>query len=84
MVDTAILVVLATGCRPKEGAFVVYCRSIQPNNYIVFRKQHKFMATMPATETKTAKEYMWQLPNDFERVVDCILKHSDTGFASYS
>ena len=59
MIGAAILVVLVTGCRPKEGAFIVYNKSIQKNNYIVLHKEYKYMATVPATETKTEKEYMW-------------------------
>ena len=50
---------LVTGCRPKEGAFIVYSKSIQRNNYIVLHKEYKYMATVPATDTKTEKEYMW-------------------------
>ena len=35
VITAAIFVVLSTGCRPKEGAYIVQHKSIRNNDYIV-------------------------------------------------
>ena len=62
--------VLSTGCRPKEGAYIVYNKSIRDNNYIVKHMRHRLQAYMPASETKSARDYLWLLPNKYFAVYD--------------
>ena len=62
--------VLSTGCRPKEGAYVVQHKSIRGNDYIVKHQRHHLQAFMPASETKTEKDYLWLLPDEYRAVYD--------------
>mmetsp|Transcript_17359 Transcript_17359/g.23412 ORF Transcript_17359/g.23412 Transcript_17359/m.23412 type:complete len:97 (+) Transcript_17359:980-1270(+) len=41
------------------------------------------MATAPASETKTKRDYFWLLPASFERLTKRILSIAETGFSSY-
>ena len=66
----AIFVVLSTGCRPKEGAYIVQHKSIRDNDYIVKHTTHRLQAFMPASETKTDKDYLWLLPDECGPVYD--------------
>ena len=70
---------LLTGCRPSETAFLImtqksfrknpYTRSSQ--NLPAFRGD--WMATMPASETKTGVEYKWDIPTRSNPAVKLLL-----------
>ena len=84
MLYTAIFVVLVTGCRPKEAAYIVHSKSIRANDYFVKHMVHKLQAFVPASISKTKRDYLWLLPNEFERVYDIILDLRETGFDTYT
>ena len=84
MLYTAIFVVLVTGCRPKEAAYIVHNKSIRANDYFVKHMVHKLQAFVPASISKTKRDYLWLLPNEFERVYDIILDLRETGFDTYT
>ena len=64
MIAAAIFVVLSTGCRPKEGAYIVQHKSIRDNDYFVKHQTQRLQAFMPGSETKTGKDYLWLLPDE--------------------
>ena len=84
MLYTAIFVVLVTGCRPKEAAYIVHSKSIRANDYYVKHMVHKLQAFVPASVSKTKRDYLWLLPDEFEKVYNLILNLKETGFATYA
>ena len=65
---SAVLLVLITGCRPKEAAYVVWNQAIKANAYIVKHMSHAFQAFVPASVAKTHHDYMWPLPDEYDAV----------------
>ena len=62
LLDLAVLVVLTTGCRPKEAAYIVWHKSIRKSTYMVKHQVHTYEAFVPADYTKTKHDYLWLLP----------------------
>ena len=83
MSSTAVIIVLITGCRPKEAAYIVFHRSIRTNDHYVKFMDHTYQAFAPASDTKTHSDYLWLLPKEFDRVADRVLALRDTGYATY-
>ena len=81
--NVAIFVVLTTGCRPKEGAHIVFNKSIRDNDYIVKHMTHRLQSFMPMSVTKTKYDYLWLLPDEFGDVFEAILKLGSTGFNTW-
>ena len=60
---------LWTGCRPNEAAYLVATRGCFPKNAYANpgkglpKFEGTWMAVMPASETKTRRDYKWQMPN---------------------
>ena len=77
------MVVLITGCRPKEAAYIVYNKSIKQNEYLVKHMEHTYQASCPASDTKTGRDYLWLIPVEYDRIMDCIMALPYTGFPSY-
>ena len=75
---------MVTGCRPNEAAYVVFNRSIRANNYIVRHMTFSHMATAPASDTKTRRDYFWLLQVSFKRITHKILRLVDTGYPTYN
>lgn len=46
--------------------------------------KHRLQAFMPGSETKTARDYLWLLPDQYITVYDWIGALRGTGFSSYS
>ena len=63
-----MLFVLATGCRPKEGAYIVQHKTIRRNDYLVKHMVHNYQAFVPADFTKTERDYLYLLPTDFDNI----------------
>ena len=68
-----MLLVLITGCRPNEAAYLVHAYSFQSNDYPDFR-DCEWKATMPAELTKTRLDYKWRIPTDMNLVVALVRK----------
>ena len=77
------MVVLVTGCRPKEAAYIVHSKSLRQNEYLVKHMEHTYEAFCPASDTKTDRDYLWLIPVEYDRLVDRILTLPYTGFHSY-
>ena len=78
-----MLLVLITGCRPKEAAYVVWHRAVKANAYIVKHMSHALQAFVPASVTKTHHDYMWPLPDEYDAVAQRILANDVSGFENY-
>ena len=76
------MILLHTGCRPNEAAFIVYNRSVEISTYHFKHTNSDWRATVPAEHTKTGIEYEWLLPNEIEYVIDIVRRHNDTGYDS--
>ena len=71
-----------TGCRQSEAAYIVFNRSIKDNDYIVRHNSFSRMATVPASDTKTDKDYFWLISASHTKIMDMIVQNINTGFAS--
>lgn len=80
----AVLLVLAIGCRPKEGAYIVFEKALKRPDLYVKHMKHTYQAFMPAKENKTKHPYDWLIPQEFDEVVKQIYSIRETGFSSYS
>ena len=58
----AIGLVLYTGCRPSEAAWIVINKAFEPTPYDFFHAEHHFIALMPKEFTKTHRSYRWIVP----------------------
>ena len=65
--------VLHTGCRPNEAAYVVINKSVAKNDYVVKHASFENKATAPKTITKTKRDYFWLLPKEFNSYL-CVLE----------
>ena len=83
MVCAAIYILLHTGCRLSEAAYVVYHKSIVASDYFVPHMKHPFKATMPRSVTKTSRDYFWLLPKYTIEFVSIIKKLASTGFPDF-
>ena len=72
---------LVTGCRPSEAAYVVFNKSIAPNDFK--HLPSKWKATAPADFTKTHIKYKWLIPNEENGIVEMIRGLKDTGYDSH-
>ena len=71
-----------TGCRPNEAVYTVWYKSIHESEFQSTKS--KFKATVPARFTKTNRDYLWVLPNEFDYLVPLICNLRDTGFKNES
>ena len=78
-----MLVVLATGCRPKDAAYIVQHRSVRPNDHRVLHMRHTYQAFVPAAHNKTGRDYLFLVPQRFDRVAECIQQLTHTGYPTY-
>ena len=64
----AVYFQLRTGCRPSEAAYLVQTRGSFPENAYANpgkglpKLEGTWMAFMPAAETKTRRDYKWEIP----------------------
>lgn len=76
----ALYVLLCTGCRPNEAAYIVFNKSIFRNDYFLKTIKVEFKATMPSDFTKTKIDYFWLLPNEMKDVITLIQENNKMGF----
>ena len=79
----AIAVVLYTGCRPIEAAYVVLHKTVEKNDYRVKHAKFQHRATAPKSITKTKRDYFWLLPKKLDPFLRVYKQHKSTGFADY-
>ena len=70
----ALFILLLTGCRPNEAAYIVQHKSMRHNPYVDFAARADFIAETPGSFNKTGKPYVWLVPN-YEGVFDAIVNH---------
>ena len=80
MILLAIYVLLHTGCRPNEAAYIVFNKSIQENDIDERTIKANFKATVDQFEAKTNHEYYWLLPKEVNFVAKLIRNNPSTGF----
>ena len=78
----ALYILLWTGCRPNEAAYIVFHKSIFQNDYFLKTYKSQYKATMPSDFTKTKIDYFWLLPNEINDAVKPILNNTQMGFNS--
>ena len=67
------MILLHTGCRTNEAAYVVHNMSIEDNDYYFPHDDCMYIAFVPAEFTKTNSRYIWNLPSEMNDIIDIIL-----------
>ena len=75
--------VLHTGCRPVEAAYVVMKKTIQKNTIKLKHATFEHKATASKDMTKTKRDYFWLLPKEFNAFLTILKLHTPTGFKDY-
>ena len=75
--------VLHTGCRPNEAAYVVVHKTYKKNTIKLKHASFEHQATAPKEITKTRRNYFWLLPKEFNAFLTVLKNHTPTGFEDY-
>ena len=70
----ALFILLLTGCRPSEAAYIVQHRSMSNNPYTDFAARASLIAETPDEFNKTGRNYVWLVPN-YDGVLEAIINH---------
>ena len=76
------MILLHTGCRTNEAAYIVQEKSIEQSKYLYKHVDSDWKAIVPAEHTKTDTEYEWLLPNEILYAVELIRDHQGTTYST--
>ena len=77
------MVVLVTGCRPKDAAYIVQHKAVRSTNRYVQHMVFNFEAFVPKEHNKTNNDYYFLLPVQYNFIVNLIEDLTSTGYPTY-